>query len=194
MSRLMSNTSHTPQGKTLKRRAIYVLVIVALLVVGGVAAAEYVYGLGGPVGGYGSLCAAEPCSNLPYATFASCSIQNGSCEITMRNQESFSVEAVGCLFQHVYAIQGNGQTVTSYQTVTNNHTLTMTTVDTGTGVLSTQPKGLPSTTTIAVNSSATVYCTPSASVPTPTVGSQAVGEVQFTNQSITVNWLEVWQE
>jgi len=177
----------------LKQRAIYAIVIVALLVAA-VAAAEYVYGLGGPVGGYGGLCAGEPCSPVPYATFASCSIRNGSCEITIRNQEPFPVEAVGCLFQHIYAIEGNGQTVTDYQTVTNNHTLTMTTVNIGTGVLSTIPRGLPLTTTIAVNSSATVYCTPTTSVPTPAVGSQAVGEVQFTNQSITVNWLEVWQK
>ena len=167
-----------------------VAVALAILVGG---SAVYLFP-GRPSGSFGAGCALPPCVTTPYATFASCSVQNDSCEITIRNQEPFSVDAVGCLFQHIYAIEGNGQTVTSYSTVTNNHTLTMSTVNIGTGVLSTQPKGPQLTTTIAVNSTATVYCTPSASVPTPTVGSQAVGEVQFTNQTIVVNWLEVWQK
>ena len=171
---------------------VAVAVAVALAVLVG-ATAIYLFP-GRTSGSFGGACARLPCVTTPYATFASCSIQNGSCEITIQNPEPFSVEAVGCLFQHIYAIEGNGQTVTDYSTVTNNHTLTMSTVNVGTGVLSTQPKGPPLTTTIAVNSSATVYCTPSASVPTPTVGGQAVGEVQFNNQTMIVNWLEVWQK
>ena len=169
------------------RLVVIVLGLVLVLVVAAIAIAGFVFGVT-MTSGYPHLVHAI------YPTALSCSVQNGSCEITIRNQESFSVEAVGCLFQNIYAIQGNGQTVTNYRTVTNNQTLTMTTVNAGTGILSTQPKGQPLTMMIAVNASAMVYCTPSASVPTPTVGSQAAGEVQFANQSIIVNWLEVWQK
>ena len=166
---------------------VVVLGLVLALVVAAVAVAGFVFGFTMTTGYPDTI-------HTVYPTALSCGIQNGSCEITIRNQEPFSVEPVGCMFQHIYAIEGNGQTVTNYQTVTNNQTLTMTTVDIGTGVLSEQPKGLPFTATIAANSSATVYCTPSASVPTPTVGGQANGEVQFTNQSLTVQFLGTWQK
>ena len=169
------------------RLVVIVLGLVLVLVVATVAIGGFVFGLKMTTG-YPHIIHAI------YPTALSCSLQNGSCEITIRNQEPFSVEAVGCLFQHIYAIEGNGQTVTNYQTVTNNQTLTMTTVNIGTGVLSTQPKGLPFTTTIAVNSSATFYCTPSASVPISTVGGQANGEVQFTNQSLTVQFVGTWRK
>jgi hypothetical protein len=169
------------------RLAVIVLGLVLVLVVATVAIAGFVFGLKMTTGYPHTIHAIYP-------TALSCSIRNGSCEITIRNQEPFSVEAVGCLFQHIYAIEGNGQTVTNYQTVTNNQTLTMTTVNIGTGVLSTQPKGLRFTTTIAVNSSATFYCTPSVSVPISTVGGQANGEVQFTNQSLTVQFVGTWRK
>jgi len=169
------------------RLVVIVLGLVLVLVVATFAIAGFVFGLKMTTG-YPHLVHAI------YPTALSCSIQNGSCEITMRNQETYSAEAIGCLFQDIYAIQGNGQTVTNYRTVTNNQTLTMTTVNIGTGVLSTQPKGQPMTTAIAVNSSATVYCTPSPSVPTLTVGSQSDGEVQFTNQSLTVQFLGTWRK
>jgi flagellar basal body-associated protein FliL len=176
----------TPSMRRMKL-VVIVLGLVLALAVATIAVAGFVFGLRMTTG-------YPHTSHTVYPTFLSCSIQNGSCEMTMRNQEPFSVEPVGCLFQHIYAIEGNGQTVTNYQTVTNNQTLTMTTVNIGTGVLSKQPKGLPFTTTIAVNSSAVVYCTPSASVPTPTVGGQANGEVQFTNQSLTAQFVGTWQK
>ena len=169
------------------RLVVIVLGLVLALVVATVAIAGFVFGLKMTTGYPHTIHAIYP-------TVLSCSIQNGSCEITIRNQETYPAEAIGCLFQNIYAIQGNGQTVTDYRTVTNNQTLTMTTVNIGMGVLSTHPKGPPLTTTIAVNSSAIVYCTPSASVPTPTVGSQSDGEVQFTNQSIAVQFLGTWRK
>ena len=168
------------------RLVVIVLGLILVLVVATIAIAGFVFGL--------TMTTQTNQIHAIYPTVLSCSIQNGSCEITIRNQETYSAEAIGCLFQHIYAIQGNGQTVTNYQTVTNNQTLTMTTVNIGTGVLSTQPNGPPSTTTIGVNSSATVCCTPSASVPTPTVGSQSDGEVQFTNQSVTAQFLGTWRK
>jgi len=155
------------------RLVVIVLGLVLALVVAAIAIAGFVFGL--------TMTTGYPHSvHAIYPTVLSCSVQNGSCEITIRNQETYSAEAIGCLFQNIYAVNGNNQSLT--------------TVNIGMGVLSTQPKGPPLATTITVNSSAIVYCTPSASVPTPTVGSQAIGEVQFTNQSVTVQFLGSWRK
>ena len=155
--------------------AVGVAIVLAVLI-GGVAIYFFPGRISGSFGGLGN----GGQFHAVYPTVLSCSIQNGSCEITIRNQETYSAEAIGCLFQNIYAVNGNNQSLT--------------TINVGTGVLSTQPKGPPLTTTFAVNSTATVYCTPSASVPIPTVGSQADGEVQFTNQSVTVQFLGTWQK
>jgi hypothetical protein len=154
------------------RLVVIVLGVVLVLVVAAVVIAGFVFGL--------TMTTGPNHVQAIYPTVLSCSAQNGSCEITIRNQETYSAEAIGCLFQNIYAVNGNNQSLT--------------TVNIGTGVLSTQPKGPPLATTIAVNSSATVYCIPSASLPTPTVGSVADGEVQFTNQSVTVQFLGTWRK
>ncbi len=112
-----------------------------------------------------------------WATSVSCSFQDRFCRIIIFNALQISAQASGCEWQSVYSV--------------NNRTLT--TVDEGAGVLSNEPMGPSANITIPADSSASVYCTITTQSSYVEIGSQAGGEVLFTNQSLDVQFRNTWQ-
>ena len=112
-------------------------------------------------------------------TALACSVENGSCRIVIFNQGTVNAQAVGCEFQSIYAVNGNNQTVT--------------TVDRGAGVLSRAPGGPATTITVPTGAQVPVYCTVTTQSSYVVTGSQAVGEVLFTNQSLNIQFAGAWQ-
>jgi hypothetical protein len=171
-----------------RRNVVIVVVVVLILLVGAVAVWGFTYGLYGCFGPNG--CAP---SHAIYPTALSCGIKNDSCEVVISNGETSIARAMGCEFQSIYTINTNGQTVTSFGSTINNQSLTLKTVNNGAGVLSNEPGGLPMNISIAAGTSGTVYCT-EALHPSPSIsaGSQAAGEILFTNESLDIQFLGTW--
>lgn len=156
--------------KHLRRNAAIVVGMVLILSIAAIAISGFVLGLYGCFGRCG-----VPFHAI-YPTALSCDIQNNSCEIVIANNETSSAQATGCEFQNIYAVNGNNQSLT--------------TVNLGSGVLSNTAGGQAMNIDIAAGTSATVYCT--ANTPTFKSGSQADGEVLFTNQSYDIQFLGTW--
>jgi hypothetical protein len=169
-----------------KRNVVIVVAVVLVLVAGVFAVSGFVFGL------YGCFGRCAPFHAI-YPTSLSCGVRNDSCEIVISNNETSIAQAMGCEFQSIYEINTNGQTVTSFGSTINNQSLTLRTVNNGAGVLSNKPGGPPMSISIAAGTSGTVYCT-EALHPSPSIsaGSQAAGEILFTNESFDIQFLGTW--
>lgn len=114
-----------------------------------------------------------------YATALTCGVGNGSCRIVIFNDGELNAQAVGCDFQSTYAVNGNNQSIT--------------TVDRGTGVLSNESGGGAMSIAIPAGASVPVFCTVGTQSSYVKVGSEAGGEVLFTNQTLNVQFWGTWQ-